>query len=90
MDSLEDDSVVLVLGGRMKYMSGQIFYRFRQASNFWYLTGFQEPDSAVILQKQASSPRGFKMTMFVPPHDSMDQVWNGPRSGPDGAVDVFG
>lgn len=24
-------------------------YRFRQSSDFWYLTGFEEPDSAVIL-----------------------------------------
>lgn len=90
MATLEDGAVVLVMGGRIKYMSGQIFYRFRQASNFWYLTGFQEPDSAVVLQKQASSPRGYKMTMFVPPHDANHQVWNGPRTGPDGAVDVFG
>jgi hypothetical protein len=24
-------------------------YKFRQASNFWYLTGFEEPDSMLIL-----------------------------------------
>lgn len=24
-------------------------YRFRQASDFWYLTGFQEPESAILL-----------------------------------------
>lgn len=24
-------------------------YKFRQASDFWYLTGFEEPDAAVIL-----------------------------------------
>ncbi|CAO1623330.1 unnamed protein product [Sympodiomycopsis kandeliae] len=89
MDSIEDGAVVLLMGGRIKYMSGQIFYRFRQASNFWYLTGFQEPDSAVVLQKQSSCPRGYKMTMFVPPHDQTNQIWNGPRTGPDGAVDIF-
>jgi hypothetical protein len=26
-------------------------YKFRQASDFWYLTGFEEPDSALILGK---------------------------------------
>lgn len=24
-------------------------YKFRQASNFWYLTGWEEPDSVVVL-----------------------------------------
>jgi len=24
-------------------------YKYRQASDFWYLTGFEEPDSAVVL-----------------------------------------
>lgn len=90
MDQLEDGAVVLVMGGRIKYMSGAIFYRFRQASNFWYLTGFQEPDAAVVFHKQASSSRGYKMTVFVPPHDAGNEAWNGPRTGPDGAVDVFG
>lgn len=65
-------------------------YRFRQASNFFYLTGFCEPDSALVLEKVASSPRGFKMTLFVPPRDAGYESWNGPRTGIDGAVDIFG
>lgn len=71
-------------------MSGAIFYRFRQSSNFFYLCGFNEPDAALVLEKRASSPRGYKMTMFVPPRDASYEAWNGPRTGTDGAVDVFG
>lgn len=71
-------------------MSGNIFYRFRQDSNFLYLTGFQEPDSAAILSKQASSPRGYKMTMLVQPREEANEVWNGPRTGIDGASSLFG
>ncbi|PWN25288.1 hypothetical protein BDZ90DRAFT_234134 [Jaminaea rosea] len=90
VDAIPDGSVVLVMGGRVKYMSGAIFYRFRQASNFFYLTGFNEPDAALVLEKRASTPRGFKMTMFVPPREAGYEAWNGPRTGTDGAVDVFG
>lgn len=90
MDRLPDNSVVVAMSGRVKSMSGNIFYKFRQETNFWYLTGFQEPDSAVILEKDASSPRGYKMTMFVQKRDEHSETWNGPRTGLDGAVDIFG
>lgn len=89
MDRLPERSVVICMAGRVKSMSGNIFYRFRQDSNFLYLTGFQEPDAAVVLEKDSSS-RGYKMTMFVQDRDEANETWNGPRSGIDGATDVFG
>lgn len=90
IDCLPDNSVVVAMSGRVKSMSGNIFYKFRQESNFWYLTGFQEPDSAIVLEKDPSSSRGYKMTMFVPVRDEHNETWNGPRSGLDGATDIFG
>ncbi len=90
MARLPDSSVVVAMSGRVKSMSGNIFYKFRQETNFWYLTGFQEPDSAVILEKDPSSPRGYKMTMFVQKRDEHNETWNGPRTGLDGVVDIFG
>ncbi|PWY97110.1 hypothetical protein BCV70DRAFT_81481 [Testicularia cyperi] len=90
MDRLPDSSVVVAMSGRVKSMSGNIFYKFRQETNFWYLTGFQEPDSALILEKDPSSPRGYRMTMFVPMRDEHNETWNGPRTGLDGATEVFG
>ncbi|GAA5975246.1 hypothetical protein JCM11641_004408 [Rhodosporidiobolus odoratus] len=89
MENLEDGATVVIAGGNIVYMSQNIFYRFRQRSNFWYLTGFEEPDSALILQKDSSS-EGYRMTMFVQPKDSYDELWNGARSGIEGAVEIFG
>ncbi|KAN0063967.1 aminopeptidase [Thecaphora frezii] len=90
MERLPDGSIAVLFSGRVKSMSGNIFYKFRQESNFWYLTGFQEPDSAVLLEKDASSSKGYKMTMYVPPRDDHNETWNGPRTGVDGATEVFG
>jgi intermediate cleaving peptidase 55 len=89
MDRLPEKSVVVVMAGRTKMMSGKIFYRFRQDSNFLYLTGFQEPDSALILEKNSSS-KGYKMTMFVPSREDSNETWNGPKTGTDGAINIFG
>ncbi|PWN48281.1 hypothetical protein IE53DRAFT_364035 [Violaceomyces palustris] len=90
MERLPESSVVVVLSGRMKSMSANIFYKFRQDSNFFYLTGFLEPDSALILEKKGSDPRGYRMTMFVQPRDDHNETWNGPRTGLDGCTDIFG
>ncbi|KAK0537042.1 aminopeptidase [Tilletia horrida] len=89
MASLPDSSIVVAMSGRVKIMSGNIFYRFRQETNFWYLTGFQEPDAALIMEKN-SGPRGYKMTLFVQARDEHNETWNGPRTGIDGAQDIFG
>ena len=35
MERLPPKSVVVLMGGRIKYMSRNIFYKFRQESNFW-------------------------------------------------------
>ncbi|CAL1703436.1 unnamed protein product [Somion occarium] len=79
MDSLPDDSLVVSVAGQVKYMSGQIFYKFRQASDFWYLTGFEEPDSAVVLEKN-SSTRGYRMTLFSSGKDSAKEQWEGAKT----------
>lgn len=49
MNSLHEGSLVISLGYRTRYMSNNVFYPFHQNTDFWYLTGFNEPDAAVIL-----------------------------------------
>lgn len=88
MDSLPSNSVVVLIAAPVKYMSGNIFYKYRQGSDFWYLTGFEEPDSAVVLEKNASS-RGYRMTLFSNGKDSAKEKWDGPRTGFDDALNVF-
>ncbi|KAG2755665.1 peptidase M24 [Suillus brevipes Sb2] len=88
MDSLPSNSVVVLIAAPVKYMSGSIFYKYRQGSDFWYLTGFEEPDSAVVLEKNASS-RGYRMTLFSNGKDSAKEKWDGPRTGFDDALNFF-
>ncbi|KAJ7896040.1 peptidase M24 [Mycena olivaceomarginata] len=88
MDSLPESSIVVSVAGTIKYMSGQIFYKFRQDSNFWYLTGFDEPDSAVILEKTSTS-RGYRMTLFSAGKDSAKEKWDGARTSLHEAGTLF-
>ncbi|RIB17595.1 peptidase M24 [Gigaspora rosea] len=89
MDRLSENSVVISLGYRMRYMSNKVFYPFHQNTDFFYLCGFNEPDSAIVLEKN-NSRRGYKMTMFVPPKNRCLEMWEGSRTGVLGAIDFFG
>ncbi|KAG8883641.1 hypothetical protein FRB97_006130 [Tulasnella sp. 331] len=90
MDAFEsDDTVVVCLAGTMKYASGDIFYKFRQASDFWYLTGLQETHSALVLVKDPSSPQGHTSTLFLRPKHPHEELWQGPRTGLDLATSLF-
>ena len=61
---------------------------FRQHSDVWYLTGFDEPD-AVALFLPHRDP-GERFVLFVQPREASAEVWHGFRWGTEGAVQHFG
>ncbi|KAF8131164.1 Creatinase/Aminopeptidase P [Boletus edulis] len=58
------------------------------ASDFWYLTGFEEPDAAVIPEKTSTS-RGHRMTLFSSGKDSHKEKWDGARTSFNDASSMF-
>ncbi len=61
---------------------------YRQDSNFWYLTGFPEPEAVAVLRPEAAP--GHRYTLFVKPSDWTDEQWTGRRAGVSKAVSGFG
>ena len=51
LEQLADNSALIVFSAREKSRNADSTYPFRQDSYFWYLTGFNEPDSALLLLK---------------------------------------
>ncbi len=63
-------------------------YPFRQNSDFWYLTGLDEPDAVALFLPHR--PEGERFVLFVQPRDPAQEVWYGFRWGVDGALGHFG
>ena len=61
---------------------------FRQNSDFWYLTGLDEPDAVALFLPHR--PEGERFVLFVNPREPAAEVWTGRRWGCEGAVDRFG
>ena len=79
-------SVAIIPSARETTRSNETHYRFRQDSDFFYLTGFEEPDSIAVLQVD-KEPR---YTLFVRPRDPEREIWDGRRAGVEGARNDFG
>ncbi len=62
-------------------------YPFRQNSDFWYLTGFDEPDAVALFLPHR--PKGDRYILFVRPKESSLEIWNGFRWGVNGVCDHF-
>ncbi|XP_033111853.1 xaa-Pro aminopeptidase 3-like [Anneissia japonica] len=78
--------IVVVLSSEKKFMTDEIPYPFRQSTNFLYLSGFQEPDSALVLESLPGKVlQHHKSVLFVPDRDPDRELWDGPRAGTEGA-----
>jgi Xaa-Pro aminopeptidase len=64
-----------------------VAHPFRQDSFFWYLTGFDEPESVAVIAPGHDEGDFF---LFVRPKDPSLEVWTGIRAGTEGAKDVHG
>ncbi|MDP6946903.1 MAG: Xaa-Pro aminopeptidase, partial [Myxococcota bacterium] len=87
MDAVGDDAVVVIPGAGHKIRNSDVEYDFRQNSDFYYLTGFDEPDSILVLR--AGHDEG-ESVLFVRPRDPAKEVWTGRRAGVEGAVRDYG
>ena len=85
-ETLPKNSVLLIPGANTQYRNADSAYAFRQDSNFYYLSGFCEPDSLMAI---ISNDDGINSIIFVPPKDKLKEIGDGHRAGPIGAVKEF-
>lgn len=62
-------------------------YRYRQDSDFYYLSGFAEPEAVLCLIPGRAQG---EFILFCRERDREMEIWNGYRAGPEGAVKDFG
>lgn len=81
-------AVVVVPAAREQTRSRDTEYPFRQASDFWYLTAFPEPDALLILSKDQQGQ--CSELLLCRDKDPQAEVWQGRRYGTEQAEAVFG
>jgi Xaa-Pro aminopeptidase len=81
------DAVVIIPAAREVTRNADTHHEFRQDSDFFYFTGFDEPDAVALLSPGHAKER---YVLFVRPRDREMETWNGRRAGVEGAIAVYG
>lgn len=79
------DGIAIIPSAPEYLRNGDVYHEYRQDSDFFYLTGFEEPGALAILSATGDKP----FTLFVPKRDKMMEIWHGRRAGPEGAVETY-
>ena len=92
---LGKDSLSIIFGNTARNKSYDGHFNFKQSKNFYYLTGFNEPNSALVI-----APSGIEFhttkgsnkineALFVQKKDQMMETWNGKRLGYNNVIKYF-
>ncbi len=86
IDSIGNDAIAIIPAAHEATRSYDTEYKFRQDSDFAYLTGFPEPDAVAVIDPSSKKP----YTLYVRPRDNEMETWFGRRAGVEGAVKHYG
>ena len=87
MRALGPHGVAVFHSPPMAWRNGDQHFPFRQSSDIYYLTGFAEPETTLVLRP---GPDHEQFILFVRPRDREREVWDGRRAGVEGAVSDHG
>ncbi|KRC32671.1 MULTISPECIES: aminopeptidase P N-terminal domain-containing protein [unclassified Lysobacter] len=82
-----DDAILVLPAANEVIRSRDTHYPYRQDSDLWYLTGFPEPEAVLVL---VPGRKHGETLLFCRERDLEREGWDGPRFGPEGAVEAFG
>ena len=85
-DEILEYSCVILPNRKLSIRSNDVEYKFKPESNFYYLTGFEEPNSVCIIKKDKKS---FEYFLFVEPKNEEKEIWVGKKTGLEGAKHIY-
>lgn len=80
---MSESSVAIFFSAPVSYKNSDVDYSYRQDSDFYYLTGFAEEDSILVVDEKRS-------ILFLRPNDPEKEIWNGYRLGIEKAPGALG
>jgi Xaa-Pro aminopeptidase len=86
LNAIGSGAVAIMPSAPVSVRSGDVEFIYRQDNDFYYLTGFAEPESVALFAPDEKE----QFILFVRPRDKERETWTGRRAGLEGAVADYG
>ena len=83
IEQMPAHSLAVFFANPIRNRSNDVDYQYSQNPNFYYLTGFRDPDAVLLLFKDARAfdeNKGVKELLFIRPKNKSEEVWTGIRT----------
>ena len=87
------NSVAVLFANPLRNRANDVDYVFHQDPNFYYLTGYREPNGVLVLFSNNQTDENgvsYNEMLYVQERDARAEQWNGKRLGIKGAIEVLG
>jgi Xaa-Pro aminopeptidase len=81
------DGIAILPAAPTRQRNNDVEYNYRQDSDFYYLTGFNEPEAVAVL---VPGREAAEYILFLRERNPEREIWDGKRAGPGGAIEEYG
>src|SRR5688500_14188474 len=92
-EKLPPNSVALFFANPVRNRANDVDYVYHQDPNFYYLTGYKEPDAVLLIFKDKQTANNgtlYDEIIFVQPRNAAAEMWTGWRLGDHGVIYAIG
>lgn len=87
LEAIGKDGIAILMAAPECFRTGHVEYLYRQNSDFYYLSGFKEPEAILVL---APAYKEGEYLLFNRERDEKSEIWTGRRAGQQSARDHYG
>ncbi len=89
---LPENSVAVFFANPVRNRANDVDYVYHQDPNFYYLTGYREPNAVLLIfsDEQTKDGKVFNEAIFVQERNPMAEMWTGKRLGVEGVKEKLG
>ena len=91
--NLPDNSVAVFFSNPVRNRANDVDYFYHQDPDFYYLTGYKEPDAVLLIFKnnqESVNKTIYNEIIFIQPRNEFREMWTGRRLGEQGVKDILG
>lgn len=90
---MPENSIAVIFANPIRNRANDVDYIFHQDPNFYYLTGYREPNAILLLFSENQTDEfgvDYNEILYVQKRDQRAEMWNGKRLGVEGAISELG